>query len=100
CVPLHLHSFPTRRSSDLFRLGGIGMNQAPQILSQNRRQQFYALVKSLAKDALLLVQFPTHARMLRPTARKHKHYRAISHVSYSRSEEHTSELQSQSNLVC
>src|SRR5438270_7837291 len=69
----HLHSFPTRRSSDLDRLLLI-------VAHQHRI------------DAHTPGQ-----KLLQP---KHVPKQKLGHHARQRSEEHTSELQSQSNLVC
>src|SRR5205085_4601018 len=87
--PLHLHSFPTRRSSDLPNCG-------------------YTLPKlDLAATSIKLApdgEGPTHVKIRTPQGEieldiplpgVHNVYNAT-----ARSEEHTSELQSQSNLVC
>src|SRR5207302_10505043 len=72
--PRHLHSFPTRRSSDLWR---------------TRRRKALAISALLCWHALqLAVPFSQRPIMPAPPA------------SCSRSEEHTSELQSRENLVC
>src|SRR5205085_9918398 len=63
----YLHSFPTRRSSDLFVL-----------TLAFRASKIWSLMPSLAKPSIRAVVTPRKGR----------------------SEEHTSELQSQSNLVC
>src|SRR5690606_39434407 len=90
--PRHLHSFPTRRSSDLsthgeLRIGCIGLRHGvaggeieivghgPSSLSVHRKRQDGPLFGPLPV-AVPPIIFP------------------------SRSEEHTSELQSRENLVC
>src|SRR5690606_41388864 len=70
--PRHLHSFPTRRSSDL--------KQRPQ-----------------ARDGLSSL-WPRAARRLHRHHRWHRDRQ--DHAGRDRSEEHTSELQSRENLVC
>src|SRR5688572_32252211 len=67
-----LHSFPTRRSSDL---RGLGLRAAVPA----RAQREHVVLDALGRHR----------------ADHHRDVRA-----QSRSEEHTSELQSQSNLVC
>src|SRR5688572_32670633 len=66
----HLHSFPTRRSSDL-----LTYNKEFNHISETLNQKL-------------------------DSAKKRKLVGADVHYKQFRSEEHTSELQSQSNLVC
>src|SRR5690606_41577583 len=91
----HLHSFPTRRSSDLrsirstCRTGGPVRSRYPTSPATTPR---------------------SHARA--PCEHVNMQHNAVQHVAYvgerhdpttaarSRSEEHTSELQSRENLVC
>src|SRR5205085_7602621 len=78
-----LHSFPTRRSSDLFRSPSsnprFGMNSRPF-------RHSYTPLALLARFGLLSVAANLVWAQTAPAG--------------LRSEEHTSELQSQSNLVC
>src|SRR5205085_10340442 len=70
--PRDLHSFPTRRSSDLHRIGGDSMSgdgDRPDAVGADK----------------------PHPAVAKTGARTERG---------ARSEEHTSELQSQSNLVC
>src|SRR5438874_10763094 len=79
---LDLHSFPTRRSSDLFALGSAG--------------------------AFLVIESREHAeaRGAKPYARLSNVVADLAHrkhpgeITATRSEEHTSELQSRRDLVC
>src|SRR5690606_40259385 len=81
-APRHLHSFPTRRSSDLFlvhpypargvSLGVEIYEHGPLLGGRQRSRKVYG--RSRFTDAALLI--------------------------CDRSEEHTSELQSRENLVC
>src|SRR5688572_31804312 len=71
--PRDLHSFPTRRSSDLRRFVSHDRRGASSRCTLNSR---------------------------RPIRARGASRRAIFRMSWLRSEEHTSELQSQSNLVC
>src|SRR5688572_32696859 len=92
--PRALHSFPTRRSSDL----GAGLDEAATVLP------VVALVfESKAEQEQQVVEVP------RGAAVSETHAQAVCHCHHAstdcrgragRSEEHTSELQSQSNLVC
>src|SRR5690606_41758183 len=78
-----LHSFPTRRSSDLAPLGPsiwVSSRSTPEAASTRRwRRSWRSFLKRCSGSA-----------DGRPTS----HYRDV------RSEEHTSELQSRENLVC
>src|SRR5438093_5100804 len=69
CIQRYLHSFPTRRSSDL-------NEHQTSILLQDRasRDSFFTVLSSKSEHAVTLM--------------------------IKRSEEHTSELQSLTNLVC
>src|SRR5690242_21569089 len=71
--PLYLHSFPTRRSSDLVAIAGVGVQEDGR----------YALIR-----------FPEPALVAEALRSKGKIGVLV------RSEEHTSELQSHVNLVC
>src|SRR5207302_10250258 len=74
----HLHSFPTRRSSDLHRLP-----ESINALARGPRRNDRALARRRSHLA-----GPSQQRcQVRPASRE-------------RSEEHTSELQSRENLVC
>src|SRR5688572_31273238 len=77
CTPRHpsLHSFPTRRSSDL--------------------QQALEMQPVAHRGESRLLQHRDEIRQ-RPEAQRIRGSEAV----LDRSEEHTSELQSQSNLVC
>src|SRR5438132_4595818 len=79
CYSAHrdLHSFPTRRSSDLMA------TPSPTIFESTRRRGFLPLV------------LPNRRLPLPRTTGK-----TMSLSSSTRSEEHTSELQSHSDLVC
>src|SRR5690606_41737361 len=77
-APRHLHSFPTRRSSDLEELEFLGI-----------RDYFEG-------NALCLIEWPQRGAGVLP---KPDLDITISPQA-SRSEEHTSELQSRENLVC
>src|SRR5205085_9658179 len=87
----HLHSFPTRRSSDLqprvnpanqAYLNMLAVQNAANVQQtfNNQLQQVYS--SQFYGSPVNPVTFPNF------------------YPSYPRSEEHTSELQSQSNLVC
>src|SRR5690606_41162795 len=88
--PLHLHSFPTRRSSDL-------------VHPRRRAQPYRALSfprRRHGRETAVPVRSP-----LAPPARPAADRGVLVHQpstagSAARSEEHTSELQSRENLVC
>src|SRR5688572_31786100 len=69
----------------LFRSSGVGMGDALGMLSRVKHE-----ILGLGRKRGRRVQFPLFFR-----ATRH-----VSRVRHARSEEHTSELQSQSNLVC
>src|SRR5690606_41912595 len=77
-APLHLHSFPTRRSSDLVSAGDV-------ILSAPKQAGHGDLATNVA------MMFAKRAG---------KNPRELAEAIVTRSEEHTSELQSRENLVC
>src|SRR5205807_9140290 len=76
---LDLHSFPTRRSSDLV---------FPNIVKESGRLRDFGAVSPAAEEPQVIGSIrPTHWSPPRPR-------------NIPRSEEHTSELQSPCNLVC
>src|SRR5688572_33289476 len=75
-----LHSFPTRRSSDL---GGTGVRRRSQWRTEWFRRNWRR-----------------HARSRHRPELEDRAGRIVRLGAHPRSEEHTSELQSQSNLVC
>src|SRR5205085_7080564 len=81
-----LHSFPTRRSSDLARAARALPDRAAGHLGRDDRRQVGAAAVRARRDRPALAP-------ARPPGDRGGALRA-------RSEEHTSELQSQSNLVC
>src|SRR5688572_31942532 len=81
-VPRDLHSFPTRRSSDLPR-DGTALSCAT---ATPAREHLHLLGRAWLLQRCAHPASNLSARLLRFATR--------------RSEEHTSELQSQSNLVC
>src|SRR5690606_41589014 len=80
CDPRHLPSFPTRRSSDLEEIAARRQREMQEKLRQRLEQQR----RAGQPGAQTTVRRPD--TLGRPTA--------------TRSEEHTSELQSRENLVC
>src|SRR5690606_39919586 len=90
CVLRFLHSFPTRRSSDLVERGGkVRSFHVPSVSAKTLAP---ILKSQIAADANLMTD---EASMYTVVGREF-----ASHNVVSRSEEHTSELQSRENLVC
>src|SRR5690242_21954452 len=77
-----LHSFPTRRSSDLFKSCRDRAHASRDVLTARRKERRNAL----ADDLRLQLEHELG------------HFQAA--IEDRRSEEHTSELQSHVNLVC
>src|SRR5207302_9285393 len=93
-----LHSFPTRRSSDLGAAGELDVNTAPELREQLARlvnEGVRHIVVDLAQvsfvDSTALSVLVSALKRLR---------QADGDLELARSEEHTSELQSRENLVC
>src|SRR5207244_10861246 len=86
-APLALHSFPTRRSSDLRVVPGLGQRPAHPLLAR----------RELGKPQV--VEVAARVVGLAHAARRPPH-RADAQTLAARSEEHTSELQSPDHLVC
>src|SRR5207253_9102651 len=83
----HLHSFPTRRSSDLSRGGALSIEPA-------RRSE---------PGGAAAMTWKRTAAGKRQGANEHRAAAAVDYrggVRPARSEEHTSELQSRGHLVC
>src|SRR5690606_39634520 len=88
-----LHSFPTRRSSDLRTLaasGGIGTTTITYHVSVTDAENNV--------NALVSPYMGTHNQIV--IVRAENQYGCVSYMTLTRSEEHTSELQSRENLVC
>src|SRR5207249_11320430 len=83
--PRSLHSFPTRRSSDLISASGVGPALALRILSGMSVEELVPAIRG--GDLVRLTKIPGVGRK---TAER----------IVVRSEEHTSELQSRFDLVC
>src|SRR5436190_18202544 len=83
--PRELHSFPTRRSSDLGGRRERSSSRWPEASIPNRR-------------AIVFVSMSPKRDAKTPKGFTDKYYRAT--IGNRRSEEHTSELQSHSDLVC
>src|SRR5690349_23064313 len=87
----HLHSFPTRRSSDLLRkscveIDSAGLDPAIRETLERHRGRRHVVLCTSPK-----VRVPTALGLFNP---------AIVIPDWLRSEEHTSELQSRRDLVC
>src|SRR5207249_12297291 len=78
--PRHLHSFPTRRSSDLTLAAGLGRDQERHLAAERFERLFLLLP--------ILLAVIEHGREQDWQEKE------------ERSEEHTSELQSRFDLVC
>src|SRR5205085_4406042 len=96
CHPRDLHSFPTRRSSDLFRLSVEDRPGALAHVAEELADREISIARLLQHQngdgaALHVVTHQARAGALED---------ALAALGELRSEEHTSELQSQSNLVC
>src|SRR5438552_13287294 len=91
CAPRHLHSFPTRRSSDLT---ADPLHQLRGEVERVLEGAVAGLVELLLDRAQPLAERPRGG----PQARRVRCAREL--VLESRSEEHTAELQSPDHLVC
>src|SRR5205085_9806100 len=84
--PLRLHSFPTRRSSDLLAAASSARwRRLVRMVSECTRSACATLVPNLSVCTSMMTSEEMSSSAVRFARR---------------SEEHTSELQSQSNLVC
>src|SRR5690606_40204476 len=97
CDPRALHSFPTRRSSDLARRSTPAATEEasarrPPGMANNETSM---ATSDSANDPLRRADAP-----LRTTTNGDNAMTALKTESSTRSEEHTSELQSRENLVC
>src|SRR5699024_12195785 len=89
--PLDLHSFPTRRSSDL----GVRLAK-PQVIAAYPITPQTTLVEKLAD---FIADGQSQAKYMMVES-EHSAMAAALGASMMRSEEHTSELQSRFDLVC
>src|SRR5688572_32523161 len=90
-----LHPLPTRRSSDLQIRANRRTSHAPVIFLTEKRDRIDKLA-GLELGVVDYITKPFDIQELRLRVRNALRRASLS----SRSEEHTSELQSQSNLVC
>src|SRR5690606_39715334 len=99
-VPSYLHSFPTRRSSDLelsADYGSIKINRLNNNASKVLISSDYVGIKiGLASDYAFNFEIDLEYASLRDA----EGFEFSTKNIQSRSEEHTSELQSRENLVC
>src|SRR5205807_10006261 len=97
CAPSALPSFPTRRSSDLFRFGDINLRlRGPLDLVERQGRVGADAPANVYPDLREIRRYEVTLR--RGLAYDAGQRRA--RVPGARSEEHTSELQSPCNLVC
>src|SRR5205085_9955189 len=91
----HLLSFPTRRSSDLSPRAGVAILRAAQAwaMMEGRRQV-------LPEDVQAILPAVVGHRLHGNADAVKGSFDPAKELIANRSEEHTSELQSQSNLVC
>src|SRR5690606_40079853 len=93
CVPRSLHSFPTRRSSDL--------QDATRPGAGERRRQHAVHGAEFAREPEFADELVPRQRLARQLPARGKDAERNRQVeAAARSEEHTSELQSRENLVC
>src|SRR5690606_40606414 len=90
-IPYYLHSFPTRRSSDLPCSIGFTKYEVATVLSTNK-----GTLLALATLEMALISNTSNFGFPKDSI---KITRVFSFTAL-RSEEHTSELQSRENLVC
>src|SRR5689334_23572465 len=86
-----LHSFPTRRSSDL---AYVSVANALEVLCRRQCERLSSVGDREERDLVSLEELLDHERVPAATCGLQ------ACVELSRSEEHTSELQSQFHLVC
>src|SRR5207253_3942922 len=94
--PPHLHSFPTRRSSDLKNdAHAAAAENAKQLITGNR---FDIVGLNSRRRQTAIDRTAIEPPDFRAVQRRR--LRAVTQVRLRRSEEHTSELQSRGHLVC
>src|SRR5690606_41197559 len=97
-APPDPHSFPTRRSSDLSKQYIANLTRLLIKLRTERSISFFSNLRSNIRSVKLITYRPA-IRITRATIILGI-LTTTSSVSRSRSDEHTSELQSRENLVC
>src|SRR5690606_41177659 len=93
CLNLNLHSFPTRRSSDLTHVLDHDIEQNGMAVSDGS-------VDTVAKQAVGNQGVTRQPRPYQPQGGFAFTFAHCGQHRDTRSEEHTSELQSRENLVC
>src|SRR5207302_9020791 len=99
-APRHLHSFPTRRSSDLAEPDPQLAPTASSTTNRSSSHMFRFLGKKLALGATAaLLAATVAAGTIAAHEGKVTEFDMLPSAGAKRSEEHTSELQSRENLV-
>src|SRR5690606_41028369 len=95
CIHLDLHSFPTRRSSDLASDNPVAISFGERLRQFFQNEEYARLVNRTPEQVRLVLA--EHAQILESILLGNlDRLRSV----LVRSEEHTSELQSRENLVC
>src|SRR5690606_41000525 len=95
-----LHSFPTRRSSDLAVHSPVKIHQKWTVLLPTLHAMWRKTLLLQAWLTAVRSRFPTQSAWRNPPPSWLKPSVLKKCLQNSRSEEHTSELQSRENLVC
>src|SRR5690606_41286083 len=98
CDQRYLHSFPTRRSSDLTSMKVLVMSLC--VVHLKPRQSSLLRCSGNAGDPGSDSEEVAYIRSIESTSCRLCSTPLKPAASYARSEEHTSELQSRENLVC
>src|SRR5205085_9831000 len=99
-APRDLHSFPTRRSSDLIAELPAGQPEADLRLLLRDYPAVSQLIEAIAANSPFLWDLVRACPQRLVSFLTTDPEQAFERILLQRSEEHTSELQSQSNLVC
>src|SRR5690606_41784226 len=94
-----LHSFPTRRSSDL-TLAEAGARLALTYQNERLERNVRQLAETLPGALLLPLDVTDDGQIDAVFEALSKEFGRLDFLIHARSEEHTSELQSRENLVC
>src|SRR5690606_41048492 len=97
-INLHLHSFPTRRSSDLQNISVVSTLKSDSKIYWIERSYFTSFL-SVHEANNEIIMKPERIRLIENVVYEAQ-LKTIEGEVYLRSEEHTSELQSRENLVC
>src|SRR5207247_8877180 len=95
----YLHSFPTRRSSDLLDDYQHAFENSPAIQRLKEKAEVQILTEKLATEAAI-VRALKDSQAVIPIRERTKFPAPLLQALPDRSEEHTSELQSRVDLVC